>query len=394
MAVRPYKDGWRLDYRDAEGNRYRRTYVRKKDAEAAAAKITTQIGEGSFIAPKKIPTFREVAERWFATKRNYRPATLDGWRTHLDNHLLPDLGELRVTAIDAETMERFSQGRLDRGKLCAKTINGVLVTAGAVFKYAMKHKLCVTNPAKLADRVRENTGEVGEGANEAERTDDVVREDEVLTKEELVRLLQHATPGLYRTLFETAAFTGCRHNELLALRWTDCDLELGTVTIRRSLTWPKLPGEGSRPRFYDPKTKAGRRTLPLPAGLVHQLKRWKLQCPKGELGLVFPTADGLPLRRSVVLRYGLRPACRRAGLRQISVLTLRHTFASTLLSDGAALAEVQKLMGHAHATTTLRTYTHFIPRSETDAVSKFAAAVFALWTPNGHSTPTAEGMDG
>jgi hypothetical protein len=61
-CVRPYQDGWRVDYRDAEGNRHRRTYARKKDADAAAAKIKTEVHEGTFIAPKKIPTFRTVAE--------------------------------------------------------------------------------------------------------------------------------------------------------------------------------------------------------------------------------------------------------------------------------------------------------------------------------------------
>lgn len=390
-CVRPYKDGWRLDYRDAEGNRYRRTYERKKDADAAAAKIKTQMGEGSFVAPKKIPTFRQVAEDWFSQKHNYRPASLSFWRNHLDRHLLPALGDQRLDRIDARTIEMFSTDRL-AAKLGPKTVNKVLVTAAAIFTYAMKHKLCMTNPAKLADRVKENAGEITNEAEEAERTDDVVREDEVLSKSDLVRLLQHAAPGLYRTLLEAAAFMGCRHDELLALRWADIDLEQGRAAIRRALTWAKLPGdEKPRPRFFEPKTKAGRRVLPLPPGLVHALKVWKLQCPKGELGLVFPNSDGAPLHRSSVLRYGLHPACDRAKMRRISVLTLRHTFASQLLLDGAPLAEVQKLMGHAQPATTLRCYTHFVPRSETDAVARFATAVFALWTPDGHSVPSGQG---
>ena len=71
----------------------------------------------------------------------------------------------------------------------------------------------------------------------------------------------------------------------------------------------------------------------------------------------------------------------------------RHTFASQLLADGAPLADVQKLMGHKQLTTTLRVYTHFVPKTETDAVAKFAASVFALWTPDGHSAPSEPGAE-
>lgn len=300
-------------------------------------------------------------------------------------------GDLRLDAIDARTIEQFSRGRLD-ARLLAKSVSKLLTTATAIFTYAMKHKYTTTNPAALADREKVDGGEITEDAEDAERTDEAVRADEVLGKAEIVRLLQHAESGLYRTLIETAVFTGCRHEELLTLRWADLDLEQGRLTIRRALTWAKLKGEEMRARFYEPKTRSGRRALTLPPTLVHALKVWKLKCPKGTLGLIFPSADGTPLYRSNVLRYGLHPACDRAKLRRISMLTLRHTFASQLLLDGAPLAEVQTLTGHTKATTTLKHYVHFVPASETGSAAKYAAAV-AAWTPDGHSAPEGQGAE-
>jgi len=141
-----------------------------------------------------------------------------------------------------------------------------------------------------------------------------------------------------------------------------------TVLIRRNSTWARLPDDESKPaaRFFPPKTKAGRRTLPLAPPLLHQLKLWKLQCPPTPDGLVFPGPDGTALHRGTALRDGLYPTCERAKIRRVSMLVLRHTFASQLLMGGAPLLEVQHFMGHRDATTTLKVYSHFIPRQETD----------------------------
>lgn len=127
--------------------------------------------------------------------------------------------------------------------------------------------------------------------------------------------------------------------------------------------------------FYPPKTKSGLRTIPMPVELVHELKRWKLACPRSEHDLVFCYPDGKPLHRSTVLRQILRPACRRAGLREVDMKSLRHSFASALIAGGASVTEVQGLMGHSDPTVTLRVYSHFLKGVETDSIDRLAAAV-------------------
>jgi integrase len=135
--------------------------------------------------------------------------------------------------------------------------------------------------------------------------------DSVLGPAEIQLLLAAARPGFERTLFAVAYLTGAREGELLALRWSDLELHTdgsGKMVIRRSLSWARLKGEAMRPRFFPPKTRAGRRTISIPALLVSDLKRWKLQCPHSDEGLVFPAPDGKPACRDWLLRAAfIRP---------------------------------------------------------------------------------------
>jgi len=128
-----------------------------------------------------------------------------------------------------------------------------------------------------------------------------------------------------------------------------------------------------RARFYPPKTKAGLRAVPLPAPLVAALQAWQPGCPQGELDLVFPNSDGGLIRRTNALRYGLWPALKRAGLRRVTMHSLRHSFASALLMSGRPITEVQHLLGHSSPAVTLKVYAHFLPSDQsqgTDALTK------------------------
>lgn len=150
---------------------------------------------------------------------------------------------------------------------------------------------------------------------EAYGSDDEIQPGALLSPDEIGPLIEAATSGVWRTLIKTAFVTGARSGELLALRWSDLELPkegVGKITIRRSLSWVRLKGEEIRPRLYPPKTKAGIRTIRIPAALVNDLRRWKLQCPPSEDRLVFPAPEGQPMHRERLLRQGFYPARARA----------------------------------------------------------------------------------
>ncbi|MGA2408798.1 MAG: hypothetical protein ABSG46_00195 [Candidatus Binataceae bacterium] len=120
------------------------------------------------------------------------------------------------------------------------------------------------------------------------------------------------------------------------------------MIIRRSLSWARLKGEAMRPRYFPPKTRAGRRTISLPALLASDLKPWKLQCPQSEEGFVFPAPDGKPACRDWLLRAAFYPALARGRLRRVTFHTLRHSCASAMIA--AALQSPKSSTGSATPT--------------------------------------------
>jgi integrase len=139
-----------------------------------------------------------------------------------------------------------------------------------------------------------------------------------------------------------------------------------------------------RPKFYEPKTRSGYRTLPLPSTLVAMLKVWKLQSPQSEHDLAFCRLDGQPLHRSNVLRQGLYPALLRAELRSANVKTLRHSYASGLIAAGAPITEVQHRLGHSNPAVSLKVYSHWFKDADTGAVDRFAQGFLGNPKKSGH----------
>src|ERR1019366_5700705 len=92
-CIRKIEEGkYRIDYRDERGNRYRRFFETRREAESVLSDIRKKMDTGTYVIPKDVPTFAEVARTWMEGKKagNYRPSTLQAWRTHLDVHLLHD----------------------------------------------------------------------------------------------------------------------------------------------------------------------------------------------------------------------------------------------------------------------------------------------------------------
>ena len=274
--------------------------------------------------------------------------------------------------------ELANNGGVKERVLLAQTVNKILNTATAIFKLAIKKKRTKENPVADAGRLGLDDGEIVNG-EERKRGIGGLSDNDVLSPDELRRLIVVTESDLYGTLVLTAILTGARHDELLALKWGAIDLEAGKIWIRESLTWARIKGETfeERWRFYPPKTKAGIRPLEIPPELVSRLKTWKLKCPPSKLDLVFPTPEGNPMQRHHTLRCGLHPLLRRAKLRIVDMHSLRHSFASALIMEGAPVTEVKAVMGHSNATTTLNIYAHWFKEAETGAMTKLAQILMA-----------------
>lgn len=357
------------------------TFETKREAEDHEAKCKREVRGGTYIAPKSIPTFEAKSIDWFATLAGRRDGTISNYRGVLDNHLLPKFRNVRLDQIDTQTVERF------RAEIDAKTGRGnlkmIMSVLTQILRMAERHDQIRSVATDRLPRLLTKTAEL---VDDGETKDaDTLDPEKVLNPIEVKLMLDRASPGFDRAFLTTCALTGCRDGELLALRWSEVDLGGGKISIERSLSWSRvLPAralDGTRPaagpmqpRFYPPKTTTSKRTLVVAPQLVSLLRAWKLQCPPGKDDLVFPAPDGRPMHRTAALKR-LRAVLRRAGLRKVTLHSLRHSFASALIANGSSVVEVAALLGHSNATITLRVYSHFFPSAPSGSVAKLASAI-------------------
>jgi integrase len=188
------------------------------------------------------------------------------------------------------------------------------------------------------------------------------KRDEIqpLDREQTRRLLEAAEGDRLHALYVVAVTAGLRPGEMLALRWSDVDLEAGTFRINRAFS------DGV---FATPKTPRSRRKIELSntaraALKAHRKHQLEEQMKRAVLwqdhGLVFPSTVGTPLSHRNLVR-SFKALLKRAGLPASTRLyDLRHTCATLLLNSNIHPKYVQELLGHASIAQTLDTYSHVL----------------------------------
>ena len=173
-------------------------------------------------------------------------------------HIIPALGDLKLADLRPQHIEGFyaalrKGGRKDGkpGGLSAGTVSNVHRAFRTALENALRHQILTSNPAALARRPRL-----------------VKREPQALNQVQLETLLRAADTTSIYPLIYVAAYTGVRQGELLAIRWTDVDMDEGRLHVRQTIR--QLPGRGHV--FSDPKTKRSRRTLSLSPSVLEVLQ--------------------------------------------------------------------------------------------------------------------------
>jgi integrase len=384
-AVHKVGKKWRSDWTDLEGIRHRTRFDTKGEADAALTEIRAQLNAGTYVAPKRIPTFGALADSWITGRieqsrtpgAGYRPSSLAQWQSHI-GHMKTSFDLVKASDIDARAIERaIAKWRLPKKEggreLSVQTIAKVLTTMSRIFKFGLRNRCGIqADPTKLIEKVKESSGEQSETGERIYNVLHEVTEREVLTPEEAKRVIMAAAPGRFRTIIQTAIFTGGRVSEWLALRWQDVNFEASTVEIRRSMSTAKVKGEAiqEKVRWFDPKTKQGKRGIPIPPQLIATLKDWKEKCPQSRLGLAFCNEFGEPCDRTGIGRYGLKPALEQAGIEKgVTMHGLRHTYASMLIVLKRPITEVSRYLGHADIAITMKVYAHFLRPKKQDTMS-------------------------
>lgn len=195
---------------------------------------------------------------------------------------------------------------------------------------------------------------------------------DVLTKEEVDLFLENCkelAPEFY-PFFLTACRTGMRLGELLALQVGDIDFNSSSIWVRRSCR---------RGRFTEPKNGKPRKvdmSEQLANTLKERLTREKkraLKKGKGEIPELIFHRSGKVIEQNYIRRVFKR-TLRKAGLREIKLHGLRHTFASILLSEGESPVYVKEMLGHSSIQITVDIYGHWIPTKKEAGVNRLDTA--------------------
>jgi len=326
----------------------------QKEANEILGEIERKVRQGSYAPSKSVPNFSAVADIWLASKEpNIRHSTHQQYQGHIENHLKPYFGEMKVPQITFEVIEGFKRQSLEKDVTPA-TLKKLFVTLTGILNYAVRVRYIDHNPAIYVERPKaKSLHNDQEGMN-------------ILRPEEIRALLDAAASEKDRVLFMTAVLTGMREGELLGLKWDDLDWHNGQIQVRRTY---------NHTRFYEPKTKTSKRKIDLAPELIQRLKEWKLACPPGDLNLVFPTSTGTPEDAMNMLKRQFLPALRRAGLPRMRFHDLRHTYASLLIDQGEHPKYIQTQMGHSSINVTMDVYGHLMNSVKRESANRLGEAV-------------------
>ena len=241
----------------------------------------------------KVP-FGPYATTWIAERSGLRPRTVYLYQWTLAKHLEPSFGRVFLSDIDPAMVRRWRLRMLDEGVSLSMVAKGYRLLR-AILNTAVDHdELIRRNPCRIA----------GAGSESPD-------ERPVLTVAEVMDLAERV-PDRFRAMILVATFGTLRYGEASGLQRADLDLDAGTVFVRRSLTEVRGTGLVLGP----PKSRAGLRTVSLPAVVVDELKRHLgLYVDPGPSAFVFTGPKGKPIRRGTSTPWSAGPKSSRAWAR-------------------------------------------------------------------------------
>lgn len=378
------KEAWLAVYVDGQGKRRQKVFPRKKAADAFAAKTTVEVSDGTHVPDAASVTVAEAGKLWIDTTElaGRERTTVEQYRQHVDLHIKPLIGAVKLTMLTAPKVRAFEDDLLKAGRSPAM-VKKVMVSLGSLLADALERGLVGRNVVREMKRRR------GSADHRAEkRAKGRLKIGVDIPSPDEVRLIVAALRGRSRPLLLTMIFSGLRASEVRGLTWGNLDLKGERIHVRERADRFKAIGK--------PKSEAGERSVPLPAIVVNTLREWKLASTKGDTGLVFPDLSGGPQAHRTIadawmaaqLRAGVSVEDTGSGGDPVKVAkysglhAIRHFYASWCINarrDGGLELlpkAVQERLGHSSIKLTLDTYGHLFASDDTGAELVAAEAFF------------------
>ena len=369
-----HKTAWQVDYKDSAGHRRSKQFPRKKEAEAWLVNASWEVKQGTHTPDSKSITVEAAAKIWLdqTAREGLEPTTIAAYEQHVRLHIVPLCGGRKLSQLTKPMVEGFRDQLLD--KLSRPMARRVIRSLSAVVAEAERRGYIAKNPC------------VGVTVRKAGR--DKVK-PVIPGKAEMKAIIKAALASdqpIDAPLVVTDVFCGLRASELRGLTWSQVDLKAKTLIIDRRAD--------AKNHIGAPKTSAGSRVIPLPDLVVSELRKWKLQCPRTNLDLVFPSERKGVMSHTSLHRLHLWPVQVAAGICEGEVArysshAFRHCAASLWIEQRVSPKRIQTWIGHSSIQVTFDTYGHLFEQAEADSAVMQAVEREVLGTTD--ATPMQQG---
>lgn len=353
-----------------DGKRQRKT-VYGKTQEAVIAKRNTllrQIEDGLVVSNDRL-TVAKFLGTWLAdtiTPSDLADSTKASYADIVNRHLTPRIGQVRLNKLTPQQVQALLNDLRDAG-YSPRTVQYAHAVLRRALGQAERWGLVTRNVARLVDvpRPRANPAKV-----------------HALTVDQARQLLAAAKGDRLYGLYVVVLMLGLRRGEALGLRWSDVELDAGTLRVEQQVI--RVPGQGLVVSPL-PKTASSRRINHVPGFAVEVLRQHRLRQLQERLSvgerwhehdLVFPSTIGTPLEPRNLTRH-LHQLCKTAGLPPERFHNLRHTAASIGFAEGLDPKMIQHMLSHSSIGVTMDTYTHLVPGLQKDAAERIGKALGA-----------------
>lgn len=326
MSIYKRGDKWYIYVTYPDGRRFRKSIGTKKEAEKIEQKLRSEILNDKWeIKEKKEILFSELVDKYLKyAKASKAESSYRSDICRIRGHLLPYFGKTPLKSITSQMIDEFKIMRVQQGA-AHKTINHDLVNLSHMLKMAIRWGYLDHNPASNVVKLKVPKNP-----------------PKFLSQDEIKKLIEAAKHSHIYPLIITALHTGMRKSELLNLKWTDVDFQQCIIKVQSKADW--------HTKNYK------HRIIQMTPILQQTLKEHKLHQDENGVDCEYVfTYEGERILQDV--RRSFRTILKLAGLKDVTLHTLRHTFASQLAMAGVPLMDIQVLMGHQSFETTLQ-YAH------------------------------------
>ena len=298
--------------------------------------------------------FGEWIDFWYKyfSSPKLRPTTQATYENRIYGHIIPSVGKIPLSKLTQNDLQQFYAKLKRTGRKVNVELKGTGVSDRMVrschalcrssLEKAVEEGLITRNPSIGCKLPPKKNGEM-----------------KVLTRNEIVRLLNQAYDEGYYEMFLLELTTGMRRGEILGLKWRDLNLETGELNIKRQLTTKGISV---------PKTKSSIRTVLLPPDMLDLLREMK-KTAKYDWIFPSPVKEGEP-RNPTAITKRFRIMLERAHCKHVRFHDLRHTFATMALENGMDVKTLSAMIGHVSSETTLNIYSHVTDTMRAQAAVK------------------------